>query len=434
MGEVSNIQNPILVCNEEHRFLIADQLLKIGKKFDSIILEPKGRDTAPALTIATLDIVQRDPEAVVVVMPADQMIPDMSNFSRLVEQAAVLSDSGSLVTFGVVPDRAETGYGYIKRGQVLSETRAYLVDKFVEKPDKETAKRYLESGDYYWNAGIFVLRADVWLNEINEHRPIILKACETSMQGKTLDSGFMRIGSESFLSCPAESIDYSVMENTGNAVVLPLPLSWSDVGSWSSIWNLLDQDESGNVKKGDVICHETKGSLIMSESRCVATVGLEDIIIVETSDAVLVANKNRAQDVKAIVSHLKSRGRTEHLHHRRVHRPWGDYEGIDHGGRYQVKRISVKPGGKLSLQMHHHRAEHWIVVSGTAKVVIGDSERLLSENESTYIPIGVTHRLENPGTIPLELIEVQTGSYLGEDDIVRFEDIYNRVPETKKAG
>jgi mannose-1-phosphate guanylyltransferase / mannose-6-phosphate isomerase len=427
LDTLNGIQNPLFVCNEEHRFLVAEQVRILGKEPEAIMLEPEGRNTAPALTIAALYLADKDADAVMVVMAADHVIPDAAAFSAAVAQAGELAGQGYLVTFGVVADKPETGYGYIQRGEAIEGCAGYRVDRFVEKPDAATAQAYLDTGDYYWNSGIFVMRADRWLEEIGKYQPDILSACRTSMADSKRDSDFVRVEKKAFLSSPADSIDYAVMEKTGKAAVVPMNTAWSDVGSWSSIWEVSQQDGQGNVSRGDVLVHDTTNSLFMAEDRCVAVVGLDNVIVVETSDAVLVADKNKCQDVKAIVSKLKEGGREEYRFHSRVYRPWGDYEGIDEGGRYQVKRLTVKPGAKLSLQMHHHRAEHWIVVTGTARVTRGEEVFMLSENESTYIPLGTTHRLENPGSIPLEIIEVQSGSYLGEDDIVRFEDVYNRV-------
>jgi len=428
LDSIDTVGNPVFVCNEEHRFLVAEQVRALGKEPEAILLEPEGRNTAPALTIAALYLVDKEADAMMVVMPADHVIPDSEAFTAAVEQGGELAAEGYLVTFGVVADKPETGYGYIHRGEEIDSTGVFKVDRFVEKPDEGTAQTYVDAGDYYWNAGIFLLRADRWLEEIGNLQPDILKACQQAVARGSRDSDFVRVEKDAFLSSPSDSIDYAIMEKTDRAAVVPLQTSWSDVGSWSSIWELSEQDSEGNVARGDVLTHNTRNSLFMAENRCIAAVGLDDMIVVETADAVLVADKNKCQDVKAIVDKLKEFGREEHRFHRRVYRPWGDYEGIDSGTRYQVKRLTVKPGAKLSLQMHHHRAEHWIVVSGTARVTRGEDVFMLSENESTYIPIGTNHRLENPGTIPLEIIEVQSGSYLGEDDIVRFEDVYNRVP------
>jgi len=427
LDALNGIHNPLFVCNEEHRFLVAEQVRALGKAPEAIMLEPEGRNTAPALTIAALYLADKDADAVMVVMPADHVIPDPDAFMSAVAQAGQLAGQGYLVTFGIVADKPETGYGYIHCGKAISGSDGYRVDRFVEKPDAATAQTYLDAGGYYWNSGIFVLRADRWLEEIGKYQPDILAACRASMGDSERDSDFVRVDKKAFLSNPADSIDYAVMEKTDKAAVVPLNTDWSDVGSWSSIWDVSLRDGQGNVFRGDVLTHDTTNSLLMAEDRCIAAVGLDNVVVIETSDAVLVADKDKCQDVKAIVSQLKEGNREEYRFHSRVYRPWGDYEGIDKGGRYQVKRLTVKPGAKLSLQMHHHRAEHWIVVSGTARVTRGEEVFVLSENESTYIPLGTTHRLENPGNILLEIIEVQSGSYLGEDDIVRFEDVYNRV-------
>ncbi len=427
LDALQGIRAPLFVCNEEHRFLVAEQVRLLGKEPEAIMLEPQGRNTAPALTIAALYLVATDPDALMVAMPADHVIPDPAAFVTAVEQAGQLAEQGYLVTFGVVAGKPETGYGYIQRGDAIEGSGGFRVDRFVEKPDVATAQAYLDAGNYFWNSGIFVMRADRWLEEIGKYQPDILAACKQAMAGSARDSDFVRVDKQAFLSSPSDSIDYAVMEKTDRAAVVPMSTSWSDVGSWSSIWEISEQDGQGNVAKGDVLTHDTTNSLFMAQGRCIAAVGLDNIVVIETSDAVLVADKNKCQDVKAIVTQLKDGNREEYRFHSRVYRPWGDYEGVDAGGRYQVKRLTVKPGAKLSLQMHHHRAEHWIVVSGTARVTRGDDVFILSENESTYIPLGTTHRLENPGSIALEIIEVQSGSYLGEDDIVRFEDVYNRV-------
>jgi len=427
LDALQGIRAPLFVCNEEHRFLVAEQVRLLGKEPEAILLEPQGRNTAPALTIAALYLVATDPDAVMVAMPADHVIPDPAAFVTAVEQAGELAEQGYLATFGVVAGKPETGYGYIQRGDAIEGSGGFRVDRFVEKPDAATAQAYLDAGNYFWNSGIFVMRADRWLEEIGKYQPDILAACKQAMAGSARDSDFVRVDKQAFLSSPSDSIDYAVMEKTDRAAVVPMSTSWSDVGSWSSIWEISEQDGQGNVARGDVLTHDTTNSLFMAQGRCIAAVGLDNVVVVETPDAVLVADKNKCQDVKAIVSQLKDGNREEYRFHSRVYRPWGDYEGVDAGGRYQVKRLTVKPGAKLSLQMHHHRAEHWIVVSGTARVTRGDDVFILSENESTYIPLGTTHRLENPGSIALEIIEVQSGSYLGEDDIVRFEDVYNRI-------
>ncbi len=434
-----SLENPIVVCNEEHRFLVAEQLREMGSEKYRIILEPVGRNTAPALTLAALDLSARQ-DAIMLVMPADHVIQDVAAFHAAIRDAAILARADYLVTFGITPDKPETGYGYIRKGEQIQEVfgqtscPSYSIDVFVEKPDLDTAKSYISSGRYLWNSGMFMMKASVWLDALSHCRPDILDSCRKSYDRGCSDRDFYRAEVDSFEACPSESIDYAVMESISQSgassrfksAVVPLTAGWSDVGAWSALWEARPRDEHNNVIKGDVLVENTKSSLLHSSSRLLATVGVENLIVIETADAVLVAHKEAAQDVKAIVERISAAGRDEHLVHRRVHRPWGSYEGIDVGERYQVKRITVNPGAALSLQMHHHRAEHWIVVRGTAKVIRGDEELLVTENQSTYIPLGTVHRLENPGTIPLEMIEVQSGSYLGEDDIVRFEDQYGR--------
>ena len=420
------VGNAVYVCNEEHRFLVAEQVASLGRTPETIILEPEGRNTAPALTLAALYLLRSAPESLMVVMPADHVIMEREAFLEAVRKGTGPAREGSMVTFGVVPDVPETGYGYIKRDTELEAGQAFSVARFVEKPDLETATRYVGEGDYYWNSGIFLMHTKRWLEEIGHFRPDILQACSKAMEQGTQDKDFLRVNRPAFLGCPSDSIDYAVMEKTANAVVVPFSAGWSDVGAWSALWNVCPRNADGNVIQGDVIAADTHNALLFAQSRCLATVGIDDVIVVETADAVLVASKDRAQDVKGIVDVLKSCQRQECKVHRRVYRPWGDYEGIDSGARFQVKRLTVKPGASLSLQMHHHRAEHWVVVKGTARVTCGENVFNLHENESTYIPIGEKHRLENPGNIPLEIIEIQSGSYLGEDDIVRFEDVYDR--------
>ena len=417
-----------VICNEEHRFIVAQQAQELNFGLASIILEPAGRNTAPAIALAALDAMESKPSVapLLLVMAADHVIEDVAAFHAAVEVAKVQAEAGKVVTFGIVPESAHTGYGYIQRGAGCGAS-AYAVSRFVEKPDADTAQSYLDDGSYYWNSGMFLFAADVYLNELKAFRPDIYTACEKAFANRQRDKDFLRIDAEAFKACPDESIDYAVMEKTDKAVVVPLSAGWSDVGAWSSLWEIGDQDASGNVISGDVLSHNTANSYIRAEHRLVATVGLDNVVVVETNDAVLVAAKDQVQDVKKIVEALKAQNRSEVSQHRHVYRPWGVYDSIDNGERYQVKRITVKPGAKLSVQMHHHRAEHWIVVSGTAKVTNGDKEIMLTENQSTYIPVGVVHALENPGVIPLELIEVQSGSYLGEDDIVRFEDRYGRA-------
>jgi len=432
---------PIVVCNEEHRFLVAEQLRETGREKSDIILEPTGKNTAPALTLAALALTGRQQDAIMLVMPADHIIRDVDGFHSAVEQAAALANDNFLVTFGITPDKPETGYGYIRKGDPVrasqsapTDSAACLIDLFVEKPDQVTAENYVASGEYLWNSGMFIMKASVWLDALKDCRADILEFCQKSYRKGCSDKDFYRVDTEVFSQCPSESIDYAVMEKINQeaalsrykSAVVPLSVGWSDVGAWPSLWETRPKDAQNNVIKGDVLAENTSNSLLYASSRLLATVGVDDLVIVETADAVLVAHKNAAQDVKSIVERINSAGRDEHLVHRQVHRPWGTYEGIDIGERYQVKRITVNPGASLSLQMHHHRAEHWIVVKGTAKVTRGEEELLISENQSTYIPLGTVHRLENPGSIPLEMIEVQSGSYLGEDDIVRFEDQYGR--------
>jgi mannose-1-phosphate guanylyltransferase/mannose-6-phosphate isomerase len=416
----------LIVCNEEHRFLVAEQLRQIDRMPQDILLEPFGRNTAPALTLAALAVSAREPGAIMLVMPADHVIRDQAAFHAVVQKGRDLALAGRLVTFGIVPTQPETGYGYIRKGPMLASAGAYQVGSFVEKPDAATAGTYLESGEYFWNSGIFMMTAARWLAEIRRFRPDIADACMAAWQGGKRDMDFFRMDKDAFGRCPSESIDYAVMEKTDKAVVIPLDAGWSDIGAWSSLWDVSQRDADGNVQQGDVMALHTHNALLIAQHRLLAAVGLKDIIVVETADAVLVAHKDHAQEVKTVVAELKKRKRSEYLTHRRVYRPWGHYEGIDMGERFQVKRITVNPGAALSLQMHHQRAEHWVIVKGTARVTRGDEVFLLTENQSTYIPLETKHRLENPGATPLEMIEVQSGGYLGEDDIVRFEDRYNR--------
>jgi mannose-1-phosphate guanylyltransferase len=416
---------PLVICNEEHRFIAAEQLRQISQLDNNIILEPAGRNTAPAIALAALTAIKKGTDPLLLVLAADHVIANTAAFTTAVQQAAAFANDDKLVTFGIVPTAAETGYGYIKSGAAVNE--AYVVEQFVEKPNLATAQQYLQSGEYYWNSGMFMFKASVYLNELKMHRPDIYAACEQAMLEVNPDLDFIRVNKEAFIACPDDSVDYAVMEKTSAAIVVPLDAGWSDVGAWSSLWEISTKDADGNVHYGDVLNVGSKHNYIFAETGLVATVGLENIIVVQTKDAVLVAAKDKVQDVKAIVQQLKAAGRTEHKIHREVFRPWGKYDSIDNGERYQVKRITVKPGEKLSIQMHHHRAEHWIVVSGTANVTVDGKDTLLSENQSIYIPLGAVHALENPGKIPLELIEVQSGSYLGEDDIVRFSDRYGRA-------
>lgn len=427
LTSIPDLMPPLVICNHEHRFLVAEQLHEINVSPTGIILEPIGKNTAPAVTIAAYYLLDKDPDAVMLVLPSDHVISNEGNFHEAVLAATRGVESGKLVTFGIVPSSPETGYGYIRRGERISNN-CYRVDQFLEKPDKKTAEEFLRLKEYYWNSGMFLFRASDFLVELEEYRSVIASACKHSLLKAKIDLDFCRIDETEFSQCPSESIDYAVMENTLHAAVVPSDMGWSDVGSWSALLEMQRGSvENGNVLRGDVFTSNVRNSLIRAESRFVAVIGVEDLVVVETNDAVLVAHKDEVQRVKEIVELLKQSRRSEHLIHKVVYRPWGSYEGIDIGGRFQVKRITVKPGGKLSLQMHFHRAEHWVVVSGTAMVTCGDEVRLLSENESTYIPIGMKHRLENPGKLPLDLIEVQSGSYLGEDDIVRFEDVYQRA-------
>lgn len=418
--EGTEVAAPIVICNEEYRFLVAEQLRQLNKPWNAIVLEPVGRNTAPALTYAALMLTEQTDDALMLVMPADHVVQAPQQFHAAMVTARALALSGQVVTFGIAPSRAETGYGYIKRGP------AHIVEKFVEKPDFATAQKYLQSGDYFWNSGIFMLSARVWLEELARLRPDMPAACKAICADKTKDGDFIRLPRAQVAQCPADSIDYAVMEKTTRASVVPLDAGWSDVGAFPAFWDIAKKDADGNIARGDVWLQDSKNSLVISERRFVATLGVEDLIVVETGDAVLVAHKDHAQDVRKIVDQLKLKRRDEYKVHRKVERPWGSYECVDLGPRFQVKRIVVKPRAALSLQMHHHRAEHWVVVCGTAKVTRGEDVYLVSENESTFIPLGVKHRLENPGAIPLEMIEVQSGSYLGEDDIVRFEDRYCR--------
>lgn len=422
---------PIVLCNEGQRFLAAEQLRAGGYSHSGILLEPVGRNTAPAIALAALHAIntQLDDDPILLVLAADHIITNQQAFESCVQSALDYAEAGSLVTFGIVPAKAETGYGYIKRGKTLGETGGFAVDSFVEKPDINTALSYLSSGDYYWNSGMFIFKAKQYLSELEKYRPDILDACKASLANPQSDMDFIRVDKASFEACPDDSIDYAVMEKTQNSVVVPLDAGWSDVGSWSSLWEVSGKDENQNVIHGDVLTVNSRENYLYSESKLIATVGVENLVVVETKDAILVANKSEVQDVKSIVNRLKADGRSESKLHREVYRPWGKYDSIDFGGRYQVKRITVKPGEKLSIQMHHHRSEHWVIVSGTAKVTNGDEVIILTEDQSTYIPLGTVHALENPGKIPLEMIEVQTGSYLGEDDIVRFEDRYGRLEE-----
>jgi mannose-1-phosphate guanylyltransferase len=417
------IHSSITICNEEHRFFVAEQLRDIDKLGD-IILEPVSKNTAPAIALAAL-LAPKD--SLMLVLPADHVIQDDLAFAEAVSNAIQLAEKGKLVTFGIVPDNPHTGYGYIKRGE--NKLKGYSVAEFIEKPIATKANEFTTSGEYYWNSGMFLFKASRYLEELEKFRPDMYKTCKQAIIDPGRDLDFIRIDKDVFAGCDAESIDYAVMEQTSDAAVVPMDAGWSDIGSWSSLWDVSAKDKHGNAIQGDVVTYATSNSYIRTDDRLVATVGVDNLVIVSTKDALMIADKDKVQDVKLITQELKEKSRSEWESHREVYRPWGKYDSIDRGSRYQVKRITVKPGAKLSVQMHHHRAEHWIIVSGTANVTKGDDNFILSENESVYIPIGVVHALENPGKCDLELIEVQSGSYLGEDDIVRFEDRYGRVPK-----
>jgi mannose-1-phosphate guanylyltransferase / mannose-6-phosphate isomerase len=424
---LAGTQRPTIVCSNEHRFLAAEQLREIGVASAAQILEPAGRNTAPAVAVAALSVLANDPEGIMLVLPADHLIRDVARFHDAVGKAAIAARTGSLVTFGIVGREPETGYGYIERGEsVTGIPGAYRVERFVEKPDEARAREFIASGRFYWNSGMFVFRASRYLDELGRHRPDILEAARGAWSKSTRDMDFIRLDEKAFTASPSESIDYAVMEKTRDAVVVEADIGWSDIGSWTALWHAGTPDEAGNVAVGDAHLDDARNCYVRAEGRLVAAVGVEDLIIVETADAVLVTHKDRSQEVKKTVEALKAKQRDEYLVHKRVFRPWGYYEGLDMGNRFQVKRIMVKPGSKLSLQLHHHRAEHWVVVSGRAKVTRGEETLLLGENQSTYIPVGMKHRLENIGADPLHMIEVQSGGYLGEDDIVRLDDDYKR--------
>jgi mannose-1-phosphate guanylyltransferase/mannose-6-phosphate isomerase len=440
---VAHLAAPIVVCNADHRFMVAEQLSEINHRPTTIMLEPVGRNTAPAIALAAIAAQQQDPEAIIAVFPADHVINDQDAFTQALEQAVTAAKADKLVTFGIIPTRAETGYGYIKASQSTAKrakaaTVTRTVDGFVEKPNLETAQVYLASGDHYWNSGMFVFKASVYLDSLAKFNPEIVDYSRQALAKANSDLDFIRVDKAAFALCPDDSIDYALMERADNVVMVPLDAQWSDIGSWHSLWEITDKDAQNNAFIGDVIAINCHNTLVRREGKrdaegadkgvykLVAAIGLDNIVIIDTKDALLVAHQDQVQQVKAVVEQLKAQQRDEHLNHREVHRPWGSYEAIDDGNRYKVKRIKVKPGACLSLQMHHHRAEHWVVVKGTAVVQIGEQQQLLTEDQSVYIPIGEKHRLSNPGKVPLELIEVQSGSYLGEDDIVRFEDLYQR--------
>ena len=415
---------PLLVCNESHRFLVAEQLLECGVRPKSIVLEPFGRNTAPAIAIAALS--QRSEETILMVLAADHVIQNVDEFHRLVRLGEKAAAQGKMVTFGIVPTKPETGYGYIQAGQEI-EHEICSIEAFVEKPDADTAKQYLAAGNYYWNSGMFMFRAGDYLKELESSQPKILAQCRAALSSAQSDLDFIRLDAAEFEQCPSDSIDYAVMERTKNGVVIPSDIGWSDVGSWSSLWDVSTKDADGNKFVGDVIARNSKNNFVHGDGRLIALVGINDVVVVDTDDAVLIASRDQVQDVKDVVNELKSAGRQEHLNHRKVFRPWGSYDSIDMDDGFQVKRITVNPGASLSLQKHYHRAEHWIVVSGTAEVTCGDKVFTVEKNQSTYIPLGEKHRLRNPGKIPLKIVEVQSGDYLGEDDIVRFEDDYGRT-------
>lgn len=428
---LADLAPPLVVCNEEHRFMVAEQLRQITIQPRAVILEPVGRNTAPAVAVAALKALEGGDDPLLLVLAADHIIQDEAAFRQAVTALAPHAQNGKLATFGIQPDHPETGYGYI-RADAAGGISA--VQAFVEKPDLETAQGYLQAGGYYWNSGMFLFRASRYLQELETQHPDMVSACRDSMAAAQEDLDFLRLDRDAFARCPSDSIDYAVMEHTQDAVVIPLDVGWSDVGAWSALWEVGERDADDNLCQGDVLSEDTHGCYLRASSRLLATVGVENLVVVETPDAVLVAQRERVQDVKKIVERLKQAGRPESQNHRKVYRPWGSYDSIDLDERFQVKRITVNPGAALSLQMHHHRAEHWIVVQGTALITRGDEEILLSENQSTYIPLGTTHRMANPGKIPLELIEVQSGSYLGEDDIVRFEDVYGRSEAAGKTS
>ncbi|MGQ8773488.1 mannose-1-phosphate guanylyltransferase/mannose-6-phosphate isomerase [Serratia sp. NA_112.1] len=417
-----DISNPLVICNEEHRFIVAEQLRQITRLSHNIILEPVGRNTAPAIALAALQATGNGEDPLLLVLAADHVIQDEKTFRDAVLQAVPYADKGNLATFGIVPTGPETGYGYIHKGESIDGSVTCQVSRFVEKPNLATAQEYIKSGDYLWNSGMFLFKASRYLEELNKYRPDILAACRQALQHTSPDLDFVRVDREAFIACPDESIDYAVMEQTADAVVVPLDAGWSDVGSWSALWEISEKDQAGNTNFGDVIQHDCSNNYIRAEHKLVATVGVDNLVVVETKDAVLIANKDKVQDVKEIVNYLKRNKRPESKQHREVYRPWGKHDAIAQGDRFQVRKITVKPGEKLSLQMHHHRSEHWVVVSGTAKVFKNGTVQFVGENESIYIPLGVEHSLENPGKIALDLIEIQSGSYLSEDDIVRFDN------------
>jgi mannose-1-phosphate guanylyltransferase/mannose-6-phosphate isomerase len=428
VAEAPGFAAPLIIANEEHRFIIAEQLREIDVAPQGLLLEPIGRNTAPAACVAALWLAERDPDALMLLMPSDHAIADEPAFLAAVETAAAAARGGALATFGIAPERPETGYGYIERGAPLGDGEgAFAVVRFVEKPDLAAAERYIAAGDYFWNSGIFLFPAALYLSELKRLRPEMIAACRAALNGARRDEDFVRLDKQAFADCPADSIDYAVMEHTERAAVVTVRMGWSDLGSWDALWTVAEKDEAGNTLIGNIVAEDTRNCYLRSEAGLVAALGIEDLVVVATEDAVMLAPRDRAQEVRRLVARLVKENRSEADALPRVHRPWGSYQTVHAGHRVQVKHILVKPGGKLSLQMHHHRAEHWVVVQGTARVRRGDEEIILTEDQSTYIPLGTAHRLENPGKIPLHLIEVQSGAYLGEDDIVRFEDHYGRA-------
>jgi mannose-1-phosphate guanylyltransferase/mannose-6-phosphate isomerase len=426
---------PLLLCSEAHRFLVAEQMQEIGVVPRAIVLEPMGRNTAPAAAVAALIVANEDPEGIIVLLPSDHVVRDQESFAKAVALAADAAQEKHIVTFGMAPTGPETGYGYVHRGVRLEKVDgAFRVQRFVEKPDLETAQGYVADGGYFWNSGMFVFRADVLIEDLARHAPDVLTATREALAKSKRDDDFVRLDTDAFAAAPNISIDYALMEKTDRAAIVPCNIGWSDVGAWSALWDIRAQDDQKNVLIGDVVAHDSTGSYVHSHKRLTALVGVRDLVVIDTDDALLIADKSRAQEVKAIVDHLKTANRTEHSEHKRVSRPWGTYETIDLGPRHQVKHIMVKPGGRLSLQMHHQRAEHWVVVEGVAQVTVGEKVSTLRENESVFIPLGEKHRLENLGTVPMRLVEVQCGGYLGEDDIVRFEDVYGRAPAASKPA
>lgn len=424
---LAGVAAPIIVCSEEHRFLVAEQLRALKVEGASILLEPMPRNTAPAIALAAWQALANDAEATLLVLPADHLIGDTPSFAEAVGNALLLAEQGWLVTFGIRPEAPETGFGYIKRAEAVGPT-GFRVERFVEKPDAATAQKYVEAGDYEWNSGMFLFKASRYLDELQQHAPAIYAASKAAFEKAQADLDFVRIDKDAFAASPDTSIDYAVMEKTARGAVVPVSCAWSDIGSWDALWAASQRDGDGNRLEGDVIAIDSRNCFVRgTDRRLVAALGLEDVVIVDTPDAVLVAPRARVQEVKRLVERIKSDGRQEHMFHRKVYRPWGSYDSIDMGDRFQVKRITVKPGAALSLQKHHHRAEHWVIVSGTAEVTRNEEVFLVAENESTFLPLGAVHRLRNPGKVPLELIEVQSGSYLGEDDIVRLEDVYGRA-------